>query len=69
MSYVSLIERWGIERGLEYGMEKGLEKGLERGLEAGRTSTLQKQLRLKFGAIARQWQARLESANSEQLDL
>lgn len=65
MSYVSLIERWGIEKGLE----QGLEQGLERGLEAGRSSTLQKLIKLKFGAVAQQWLTRLENASSEQLDL
>lgn len=62
MSYVSLIERWGIE--------EGMNQGLKQGQEQGARETLQKQLKLKFGtAAAEPWLVRLEQASLEQLEL
>jgi len=77
MSYISIIERQGIEKGIEQGLEKGLEQGLEQGVAQGvgkgrlstLQSTLQKLLKLKFGEASSQYQQRIEHAQEEELNL
>lgn len=45
----------------------GLEKGLEKGRREGETKLLVRQLKLKFGGLRPEDQARVEVADSEQL--
>ena len=61
MPYISLIERKGIAL--------GMEQGLEQGIGQGRAATLYKQLQLKFGALADQYDTRLKEGSAEDLDL
>ena len=73
MTYISIIERQGIQKGLEQGIEKGLEKGVEQGIGQGRISTLQntlqKLLQLKFGEPAAEYEQRLLQAEEAELTL
>ena len=73
MTYISIIERQGIQKGLEQGLEQGIEKGLEKGVEQGigqgRAATLYKQLQLKFSEQAREYEQRLFQASDAELNL
>jgi len=57
MTYISIIERQGIQ------------KGLEQGIEQGRAATLYKLLKLKFGDAAADYEQRLLQANAAELNL
>lgn len=57
MTYISIIERQGIQ------------KGLEKGVEQGRAATLYKQLQLKFNQEAAEYEQRLFQANEAELNL
>lgn len=59
----------GIEQGIERGMEQGVERGIRHGVGRGRSATIAKLLRLKFGEVAQQWLEQLDNATDEQLDL
>ena len=61
MTYISIIERQGIE--------KGLEQGLEQGLDKGRAATLYKLLQLKFKDQAAVYEQRLFDAEPAELNL
>ena len=65
MTYISIIERQGIEKGLE----QGLEQGIVQGLDKGRAATLYKQLQLKFGEPAAEHEQRLFDASHAELNL
>ena len=77
MTYISIIERQGIQKGLEQGLEQGIEKGLEKGIVKGveqgigqgRAATLYKLLQLKFNEQAREYEQRLFQANATELNL
>ncbi len=73
MTYISIIERQGIQKGLEQGIEKGIEKGVEQGIGQGRISTLQgtlqKLLQLKFGEPATEYEQLLLQAEEAELTL
>lgn len=73
MTYISIIERQGMQKGLEEGLEKGIEKGVEQGIEKGigqgRAATLYKLLQLKFNEQARGYEQRLFQANDAELNL
>ncbi|WBE25782.1 hypothetical protein [Denitrificimonas caeni] len=73
MTYISIIERQGIQKGLEQGLEQGIEKGLEKGVEQGigqgRAATLYKLLQLKFNQQAQEYEQRLFQASDAELDL
>ena len=64
MTFVTSIERLGIQRGKQEGIAIGLEKGLEEGLEKGLQKGLQKGLirgkkltRMRLEAQHAAWQA------------
>lgn len=61
MPYISLIERKGIEQGLEKGISQGRVTALQQ--------TLQKQLKLKFGALADEYELRVLQAEESELNL
>lgn len=61
MPYISLIERKGIEQGLEKGISQGRVTALQQ--------TLQKQLKLKFGALADEYEQRVLQAEEPELNL
>ncbi|NLJ12443.1 MAG: hypothetical protein GX373_05480, partial [Gammaproteobacteria bacterium] len=65
MTYISIIERQGIQKGLE----QGLEKGVEQGIGQGRAATLYKLLQLKFNQQAQEYEQRLFQASDAELDL
>ena len=69
MTYISIIERQGIQKGLEQGLEQGIEKGVEKGIGQGRAATLYKLLQLKFNEQAREYEQRLFQANAAELNL
>jgi hypothetical protein len=46
-----------------------MEKGIEKGMSRGRAATLYKQLQLKFGDLADEYQQRLNQADAAELDL
>jgi flagellar biosynthesis/type III secretory pathway protein FliH len=54
------------ERLIQQGLEKGREEGLEKGREETRRLVL-RQLELRFGPLPQWAQARIESADSNQL--
>ena len=56
MTYISIIERQGIQ------------KGLEEGIEQGRAATLYKLLQLKFSECAAEYEQRLFQANEAELN-
>ena len=57
MTYISIIER------------QGMEKGVEQGIGQGRAATLYKLLQLKFNEQAREYEQRLFQANAAELNL
>ena len=65
MTYISIIERQGIQKGLE----QGLEKGVEQGIGQGRAAPLYKLLQLKFSQQAHEYEQRLFQASDAELDL
>lgn len=65
MTYISIIERQGIEKGIEQGIERGIDQGIDR----GRAATLYKQLQLKFGEQAAEFEQRLYQAEDVELSL
>ena len=65
MTYISIIERQGIQKGLE----QGLEKGVEQGIGQGRAATLYKLLQLKFNQQAQEYEQRLFQASDVELNL
>ncbi len=65
MSYISIIERQGIEKGIEQGVAQGVGKGRLSTLQ----STLQKLLKLKFGESSSHYQQRIEQAHEDELNL
>lgn len=69
MTYISIIERQGIQKGFEEGIEQGIEQGLMEGIEKGRAATLYKLLQLKFGDAAADYEQRLLQANAAELNL
>lgn len=69
MPYISLIERKGIELGIEQGIEQGLEKGISQGRVTALQQTLQKQLKLKFGVLADEYEQRVLQAEESELNL
>ncbi len=65
MTYISIIERQGIQKGIEQGIEKGIEQGINQTL----ASTLYKLLQLKFGEQAAKYEQRLYQAEDAELSL
>ncbi|HHX33963.1 MAG TPA: hypothetical protein GX719_01645, partial [Gammaproteobacteria bacterium] len=65
MTYISIIERQGIQKGLEQGIEKGVDQGRMSTLQ----STLHKLLQLKFGEPAAEYEQRLLQAEETELML
>lgn len=61
MRYVTSVERLAIERGMATGLAQGLEKG--------QLKTLRRQLTRRFGELPPAIHARLDTANTEQLDV
>lgn len=61
MTYISIIERQGIE--------KGIEQGIDQGVDRGRAVTLYKLLQLKFGEQAAEYEQRLHQAKDAELSL
>ena len=66
MTYISIIERKGIEQGY---WAKRLKQGIEQGIGQGRAATLYKLLQLKFNEQAREYEQRLFQANDAELNL
>lgn len=64
MSYMAIYKREPYIKG----MMEGIEQGVERGRGQGRSSTLQKQLQLKFGDIPKEVLRQLEAADEKLLD-
>ena len=69
MTYISIIERQGIQKGLEKGLEKGIMQGVDQGRISTLQSTLQKLLQLKFGEPAAEYELRLIKAEEAELTL
>jgi len=69
MSYISIIERQGIEKGIEQGVAQGVAQGVGKGRLSALQSTLQKLLKLKFGEASSQYQQRVEQAQEDELNL
>jgi predicted transposase YdaD len=71
MSYISIAERFGIEKGLERGLLQGMQQGLEKGRLEGRaegeSALLLKQLSRKFGSINFTIRNRIKNADAETL--
>ena len=65
MTYISIIERQGIQKGLE----KGIMQGVDQGRISTLQSTLQKLLQLKFGEPAAEYELRLIKAEEAELTL
>lgn len=63
MTYLSSLERIGMEIGLEKGRQEGRQEGQEEGLRLG----LSMQLNMRFGKIDPQYQALIDHAGGEQL--
>ena len=60
MTYVSSVERIGIE--------KGVQQGIQQGMQQGEALALQKLLTKRFGALSSDAARMITTANSEQLD-
>ena len=69
MTYISIIERQGIQKGIEEGLEKGVEQGIGQGRISTLRSTLHKLLQLKFGEAAAEYEQRLLQAEEAELTL
>ena len=65
MTYISIIERQGIQKGIEEGVEQGIGQGRISTLR----STLHKLLQLKFGEAAAEYEQRLLQAEEAELTL
>lgn len=59
----------GLEEGRSVGRAEGREEGMKKGELSGRAALLEKQLRLKFGALDDAVPRRLHSATADELDL
>jgi predicted transposase YdaD len=73
MTYLSSIERIGMEIGMKKGMQQGLEegrqKGLQEGLQEGRVELLAELLARRFGELDGNVRQRLATAAAEQLSV
>ncbi len=59
--------REGIEQGRREGIEKGRQEGLQEGQRRGRAEALRELLRVRFGGVSPEAEARLAAASSEEL--
>ena len=59
----------GMEQGLKEGLEQGRQQARERALAQGQARMLARQLRVRFGSLPPELQARLEAAPIERLDV
>jgi len=67
-SFIEHYEAKGRAEGLSKGRAEGLSKGRAEGLTEGKASMLADQIKSKFGALPVAVQARIEEAQSHQLD-
>jgi predicted transposase/invertase (TIGR01784 family) len=65
---IDLMENDVIREWIEGGIQKGIEQGLQQGTERGQSALLAKQLTRRFGALPAEYELRLQSAHSEQLE-
>ena len=75
MTYISSVERIGMEKGLEKGLQQGIEKGLEQGIEQGMQQgqarilrILARQLTQRFGDVPVWVTQRLNEASVDELE-
>lgn len=55
------------EEGIQHGMQQGLQQGMQQGKHQGEALVLERQLRLKFGALPDAVQRRIEQASEQTL--
>jgi hypothetical protein len=67
MTYLSSIERLGMEIGIKKGMQQGMQQGIEQGMQQGRAELLAEMLTTRFGKLNEDVLARLAAASVEQL--
>jgi hypothetical protein len=67
MTYLSSIERLGMEIGIKKGMQQGMQQGIEQGMQQGRAELLAEMLTARFGKLNEDLLARLAAASVEQL--
>jgi hypothetical protein len=72
MTYISSVERIGIEKGFEkgiaQGIEKGIEQGIEQGMQRGQAHVLARQLTYRFGDLPAWVRERLDKACADELE-
>jgi len=56
------------EQLIQQGLEQGLQKGRQEGLEQGNRKTLARLLRLRFGALGSEAEARIEEASGQDVE-
>jgi predicted transposase YdaD len=69
MTYLSSIERIGMEIGMKKGMQQGLEEGRQEGRQEGRAELLAELLARRFGELDADVRERLAAATAEQLSV
>lgn len=69
MTYLSSIERIGMEIGMKKGMQQGLEEGRQEGRQEGRAELLAELLARRFGELGGDVRERLATATAEQLSV
>lgn len=67
MTYISSVERIGMEKGLEKGMQQGLEQGMLQA-QARMLRILARLLKQRFGDMPTWVTQRLEKANIDELE-
>ena len=55
------------EKGMQQGIQQGIQQGMQRGMHRGEALVLERQLRLKFGALPNEVQRRIEQASEQTL--
>ncbi len=73
MTYITSIERMGIEKGVKQGFKqgfkKGFKKGLRKGIKKGEALACGRLLTKRFGALPSWAEERLKKAGRQQLEL
>lgn len=67
MTYLSSIERFGMERGMKRGLQEGRQVGLQEGRQEGKQALLLTQLNKRFSSVDDDVRARLAAADADTL--
>ena len=69
MPYITTTERTAIKKGMQLGELKGMQLGELKGQQLGEAKLLKKLLARRFGSLPNNIEQRIDSANSDELEL